>query len=95
MTGQPLTSVQISLGLSSHNNHYLFSDHYLNHILKGDPRWTAAIAAGNSFLSWVTELYQQEQAQLVHYNESQLEAHWFKPILSQLGGGWSDSNWPG
>jgi hypothetical protein len=85
MTGQPLTNAQISLGLSSHNNHYLFSDHYLNHILKSDPRWTTAIAAGDSFLAWVTELYQQEQAQLAHYNESQLEAHWFKPILSQLG----------
>jgi hypothetical protein len=84
MPSQPLTSTQISLGLSSHNNHYLFSDHYLNHILKSDSRWKDAVDTGDDFLAWVTALYEKEKEQLAHYNEGQLEEHWFKPIFRQL-----------
>ncbi|NHZ72124.1 MAG: N-6 DNA methylase, partial [Aquificales bacterium] len=79
------TQAQLSLGISSHNNHYLFSDHYLNTILKADLRWTAVQHESDAFMKWVTALYQQEKAQFPNYSEFQLEDHWFKPIFKQLG----------
>ena len=85
MSQKLISTAQLSLGISSHNNHYLFSDHYLNNILKMDARWREAIPVGEAFLAWVTGVYEQEKAQLPHYSESQLENHWFKPILHWLG----------
>lgn len=79
------TQAQLSLGISSHNNHYLFSDHYLNAILKTDARWTAVQPEAAAFMAWVTALYRQEEAQFPGYSESQLEDHWFKPIFDRLG----------
>ncbi len=80
MSQKIISTAQLSLGISSHNNHYLFSDHYLNHILKTDARWREAIPAGEAFLAWVTGLYEQEKAQLGYYSESQLESHWFMKV---------------
>jgi hypothetical protein len=81
-----ITPVQMNLGLTpAHRNQYLFSDHYLNHLLPEDPCWTAALAEAGSFLAWLHQLYAEEHAQLPHYSEAQLEDHWIKPILKQLG----------
>lgn len=79
------STAQLSLGISSHNNNHLFSDHYLNTILKEDPRWQNVIPDSDAFLAWATELHEQHAAQLDHYSEAQLENHWFQPILRQLG----------
>ena len=80
------TSLQLALGINpAHHNQYLFSDHYLNNLLPADPRWPLALDEAPAFLTWLQDLYAQEQAQLAHYTESQLEDHWFKPILTQLG----------
>ena len=73
------------LGMAPYNNQFLFSDHYLDHILTGDPRWDAGLAETEAFLEWLRDLYACERDQLDAYSEAQLEEHWFKPILDRLG----------
>ena len=78
--------IQLTFGINpAHHNQYLFSDHYLDNLLPYDPRWAAALPEAEGFLAWLQRLYAQEQKQLPKYNENQLEEHWFKPILAQLG----------
>jgi len=78
--------LQLTMAITpAHRNQYLFSDHYLDNLLPQDPRWVAALPEAEAFLEWLQQLYAQEQKQLAKYNESQLEEHWFKPILAQLG----------
>jgi hypothetical protein len=78
--------LQLALNLASaHRNQYLFSDHYLNHLLPNDARWAEALPQAESFLAWLQAHYAQEKDQLPQYNENQLEEHWFKPILTRLG----------
>jgi type I restriction-modification system DNA methylase subunit len=80
------TSLQLEMGLSAaHRNRYLFSDHYLAHILPNDPRWDRALSDAADFLAWLQDHYASEQDQLPEYNEDQLRDHWFTPILEQLG----------
>ncbi|MGD2178471.1 MAG: hypothetical protein PVG71_11675, partial [Anaerolineae bacterium] len=76
------TSLQLEMGLSSaHRNQYLFSDHYLEHILPDDPRWDEALPEAEAFLAWAQDLYADERDQLADYNEDQLRDHWLTPIL--------------
>jgi len=78
--------IQLTFGINpAHHNQYLFSDHYLDNLLPYDPRWDAALPEAEAFLAWLQRLYAQEQEQLPKYNENQLEEHWFKNILRQLG----------
>ena len=43
--------LQLALGgLAEHRNHYLFSDHYLDHLLPADPRWHEALPACEAFV---------------------------------------------
>jgi len=79
---------QIPLSLSNHNNQALFSDHYLDDILRRTDTWRSAISQARPFLDWLRDLYAQEKAQLPHYKESQLEDNWFKPIFDRLGHTW-------
>jgi hypothetical protein len=80
------TPIQLTIGITPpHRNQYLFSDHYLDELLPQDPRWSQALPEAETFFQWLQQLYAQEQAQLPQYNESQLEEHWIKPILTQLG----------
>ena len=85
MTNTPL---QLQLALGSHNNHSLFSDHYLNEILFRSLTWTHALEHGRSLLTFLRQHYQQEQNQLSGYNETQLEDNWIIPILARLGHTW-------
>ena len=79
---------QMSLNLTSHQNQSLFSDHYLNDILRRSDKWRSVLPEAKVFLNWLRELYAQEKAQLPHYKESQLEDNWFKPIFDRLGHVW-------
>ena len=72
---------RIPHSLSNHNNQALFSDHYLDQILRRNQPWRSAIPQAQAFLTWLRDLYAQEKAQLPHYKESQLEDNWFKPIF--------------
>lgn len=76
---------QLPLTFSSHHNQSLFSDHYLDEILRRSDNWRPAIPQAQVFLAWLRDLYAQEKEQLAHYNEDQLEDKWFKPIFAQLG----------
>jgi hypothetical protein len=79
-------AMQLSLGIHpAHYNQYLFSDHYLDSLLPGGPRWSRALPRATAFVGWLRDLYAQEHGQLPHYTESQLEDHWLRPILEQLG----------
>ena len=81
-------AAQLPLGLTSHNNQSLFSDHYLDDILRRTDIWRNARPQAEAFLAWLRDLYAQEKAQLPHYKESQLEDNWFKPIFTRLGHTW-------
>jgi hypothetical protein len=78
--------LQLKMGVTPpHRNRYLFSDHYLENILPDDPRWEEARAEAEAFCDWLRERYADERDQLPDYLEDQLEEHWFKPILRELG----------
>ena len=80
------THLQLAMAMGAdHRNQYLFSDHYLNELLPQDPRWEQALPEAEEFWTWIQDLYAREQGQLADYNESQLEEHWFEPILEKLG----------
>ncbi len=81
-----MSPLQQNLGLSpAHHNQFLFSDHYLNNLLPEDPHWADALPEAEALLRWLQDLFTREQPQLTHYNEAQLEEHWFRPIFPQLG----------
>ncbi|WP_420645128.1 Eco57I restriction-modification methylase domain-containing protein [Candidatus Leptofilum sp.] len=84
----PDTPFQPRLDFGSHNNQSLFSDHYLQEILRRTPEWKAWQTPAAYFLAWLRDLYAAERDQLTNYNESQLEDNWIKPILVQLGHVW-------
>ena len=84
----PDTPFQPQLDFSPHNNQSLFSDHYLQEILRRTPEWKAWQTPAANFLAWLRDLYAKEREQLANYNESQLEDNWIKPIVNQLGHVW-------
>lgn len=81
-----MTNEEISV---LHNNHYLFSDHFLNVLLKQNKKWAKQWVEveklATPFGEWLQKLYQTEKEFLPQYNEAQLEEHWFKPIFRHLG----------
>ena len=81
---------QLTLGLDKpHRNEYLFSDHYLESILRREKTiWDAAQGTAAEFLSWLRQRYAAERNQLAAYNEAQLEERWIRPILERLGHVW-------
>lgn len=51
------TSLHVEIGLSAaHRDRYLFSGHYLNHVLPDDPRWDDALSDAADFLAWLQDL---------------------------------------
>jgi hypothetical protein len=68
-----------------YNNQSLFSDHYLNEILRRETVWQEAQAETAVLLDQLRQLYQSQREQLPLYNESQLEDNWFRPVLTLLG----------
>lgn len=67
------------------NNQFLFSDHYLLHLLPQDTRWNDALEETRALAEFLRALYAREKKQLAHYNEAQLEQNWIRKILAQLG----------
>ncbi|GAB4148917.1 MAG: hypothetical protein Fur0021_09390 [Candidatus Promineifilaceae bacterium] len=70
MTSSPM---QPQLALGSYNNQSLFSEHYLDNILRCADGWQEALPAAADFLTWLRDLYAREKDQLPHYQESQIE----------------------
>ncbi|MFL5802619.1 MAG: hypothetical protein ACJ8CR_12870 [Roseiflexaceae bacterium] len=86
MSNNNSTSMQLPLNIErAHNNQFLFSDHYLDQLLPATSRWQATLSDATSFLDWLRQKYVQEKNYFDSYNENQLETHWFKLILAQLG----------
>jgi hypothetical protein len=78
-------SLQLAMAMApAHRNQYLFSDHYLNELLPDDARWSEALPEAEAFLAWLQTHYAEHQSLLLQYTESQLEDHWFIPILDRL-----------
>lgn len=74
-----------SFAQGTHQNHFLFSDHYLNNLLPKQAVWEAGREETAVFSHWLRDRYQQERDNLPGYNEAQLEDHWIRPILDKLG----------
>lgn len=80
------TSPRPEMTLSSaHRNRDLFSDHYLDRVLPRDSRWQEGRAEAEAFHAWLQRRCAREGDALPDYRERALEAHWFRPILRQLG----------
>ncbi len=74
---------QLLLTAKAHDNHYLFSDYYLDNRVGERPEWRDADV--RSDYEALVELWQQRKSALLHANESQTEADWIRPILRMLG----------
>ncbi len=74
---------QLLLTAKAHNNHYLFSDYYLDNRVGERREWRETdVRAGFEALA---ELWQQRKSALIHANEAQTEADWIRPVLRMLG----------
>ena len=78
-------SHQLALPLETHRNHYLFSGYYLNELLPRQAVWREVEADAIQALEAIAELYDRQAGALPHYNESQTEEHWIRPVLDILG----------
>jgi hypothetical protein len=65
-----------------HNNHQLFSDHYLNAILPNRPAWRLLMAESQAALAAVDAIY---HAYTPSANEAQTEHDLIRPVLRALG----------
>jgi hypothetical protein len=68
----------------AHQNHYLFSDHYLDEILPTLDCWKMNGEISVLFQK-IKELYEKTKDVLPAYNESQIEERFIRPILRTLG----------
>ncbi|MDD4448574.1 MAG: N-6 DNA methylase, partial [Methanothrix sp.] len=64
-------------------NSNLFSNHYLEKLLKDNPVWREA--EPEQAFAAIKELYQRKVRALENYNESQLEENFIRPVLRILG----------
>jgi len=64
-------------------NNNLFSRHYLNSLINRNPEWERE--GHISPFNEIKQIFNEESAFLEHYNEKQLEDHFFKPIFKILG----------
>lgn len=86
---QPDLFTQAEKSFARHQNHFLFSDYYLEQLLPSDDVWHNEEDSARMFLAWLQDRYTAEQANLPTYNEAQLEERWIKPILNRMG--WEDA----
>ena len=64
-------------------NSNLFSNHYLEKLIKDSPEWREAEPEQAFFK--IKELYERKARVLENYNESQLEENFIRPVLRLLG----------
>ena len=65
-------------------NSNLFSNHYLEKLIKGSPEWRQEAGLAEAFAG-IKELYEKKARVLENYNESQLEENFIRPVLRLLG----------
>ncbi|MCK9567093.1 MAG: BREX-1 system adenine-specific DNA-methyltransferase PglX, partial [Methanothrix sp.] len=64
-------------------NSNLFSNHYLEKLVKDNPEWREA--EPEEAFARIRELYERKARVLENYNESQLEENFIRPVLRILG----------
>ncbi|MEI6103765.1 MAG: N-6 DNA methylase [Methanothrix sp.] len=64
-------------------NSNLFSNHYLESLVKDNPEWREA--EPEEAFARIKELYERKARVLENYNESQLEENFIRPVLRILG----------
>jgi hypothetical protein len=64
-------------------NSNLFSNHYLEKLVKDSPEWQDA--QPEQAFAQISELFQRKARVLENYNESQLEENFIRPVLRILG----------
>ena len=64
-------------------NSNLFSNHYLEKLVKDGPEWREA--QPEQAFAGIKELYERKARVLENYNESQLEENFIRPVLRLLG----------
>jgi hypothetical protein len=64
-------------------NSNLFSNHYLEKLIKDSPEWREA-EPGQAFAG-IKDLYEKKARVLENYNESQLEENFIRQVLRLLG----------
>ena len=69
---------------SPHRNHFLFSDHYLNVVLRRDPVWKSAPDLTPA-LEAVGQLWRRARPLVEDAPEATLEHELLQPVLDQLG----------
>ncbi len=67
-------------------NSNLFSNHYLEKLVKDSPEWQDEAGLAEAFAR-IKELYLRKARVLENYNESQLEENFIRPVLRLLGTG--------
>ena len=65
-------------------NSNLFSNHYLEKLVKDSPEWRQEAGLAEAFTK-IKELYEHKARVLENYNESQLEENFIRPVLRLLG----------
>ena len=65
-------------------NSNLFSNHYLEKLVKDSPEWQEEAGLAEAFAR-IKELYLRKARVLENYNESQLEENFIRPVLRLLG----------
>jgi hypothetical protein len=75
---------QTRLIAATHNNHYLFSDYYLNELVIDADEWQKGDGIEKAFKE-IKELYDRVKPTIDKANESQTEERFIKPVLEILG----------
>ncbi len=65
-------------------NSNLFSNHYLEKLVKDSPEWREEAGLAEAFAR-IKELYLRKARVLENYNESQLEENFIRPVLRTPG----------
>ena len=60
-------------------NSNLFSNHYLEKLVKDSPEWRQEAGLAEAFTK-IKELYEHKARVLENYNESQLEENFIRPV---------------
>lgn len=77
-----MTAAQLPLAEQAHNNHQLFSDHYLNVVLPGRSDWAALKGDAKPVMERIAAHYADYHPS---DNEAQTERDWIQPVLTALG----------
>ncbi|HEX7051991.1 MAG TPA: N-6 DNA methylase [Longimicrobiales bacterium] len=71
----------------AHTNRQLFSNHFLEQRLRGEPLWAAVEVEAERVRQVLRQLHAEQRAALEGASEAQTEERWIRPVLKALGWG--------